>query len=174
MLSKLYLPFKCIHIAKIFFSFPMIILFIFLCHSGMMKMVIASELEITNVVWTDSLSNPNNQQFIDLKAQLELDMDSAFCNESSSIIILNNNETTKRCYTEVSSFTEGGSNNVMSRSMSGLSMSNGVNIQFDLHIIEAADTLPLQDEMMAYMLGAINSTGMGNFSVDANSLVISK
>ena len=150
------------------------ILFIFLYYSGMMKMVISSELEITNVVWTDSLSNPNNQQFIDLKAQLELDMDSAFCNESSSIIILNNNETTKRCYTEVSSFTEGGSNNVMSRSMSGLSMSNGVNIQFDLHIIEAADTLPLQDEMMAYMLGAINSTGMGNFSVDANSLVISK
>ena len=141
----------------------------------MMKMVISSELEITNIVWTDGLSNPNNQQFIDLKAQLELDMDSAFCNESSSIIILNNNETTKRCYTEVSSFTEGGgSNNAMSRSMSGLSMSNGVNVQFELHIIEPADSLPLQDEMIADMLGAINSTGMGNFSVDANSLVISK
>ena len=53
-------------------------------------------------------------------------------------------------------------------------MSNGVNVQFELHIIEPADSLPLQDEMMADMLGAINSTGMGNFSVDANSLVISK
>ena len=101
-------------------------------------------------------------------------MDAAFCNDSTSTIILNNNETTKRCYTEVSSFTEGGLNNVMSRSMSGLSMSNGVNVQFELHIIEPADSLPLQDEMMADMLGAINSTGMGNFSVDANSLVISK
>ena len=137
-------------------------------------MVGSSELEITNVVWTDSLSNPNSQKFIDMKAQLELGMDAAFCNDSTSIIILNNNETTKRCYTEVSSFTEGGSTNVMSRSMSGLSMSNGVNVQFELHIIEPADSLPLQDEIMANMLGAINSTGMGNFSVDANSLVISK
>ena len=140
----------------------------------MIKRVVSSELEITSVVWTDSLSNPNSQKFIDMKAELELGMDAAFCNDSTSIIILNNNETTKRCYTEVSSFTEGGSNNVMSRSMSGLSMSNGVNVQFELHIIEPADSLPLQDEMMADMLGAINSTGMGNFSVDANSLVISK
>ena len=137
-------------------------------------MVVSSELEITSVVWTDSLSNPNSQKFIDMKAELELGMDAAFCNDSTSIIILNNNETTKRCYTEVSSFTEGGSTNIMSRSMSGLSMSNGVNVQFELHIIEPADSLPLQDEMMDDMLGAINSTGMGNFSVDANSLVISK
>ena len=137
-------------------------------------MVIESELEITNVPWTDSLSNPNSQKFIDMKAQLELDMDAAFCNDSTSTITLNNNETTKRCYTEVSSFTEGGPNNVHSRSISGLSMSNGVNVQFELHIIEPADFLPLQDEIMADMLGAINSTGMGNFSVDASSLVISK
>ena len=132
-------------------------------------MVIASELEITNVVWTDSLSNPTNQEFIDMKAQLELGMDAAFCNDSSSVITLNNNETTKRCYTEVSSFTEGSAINEMSRSMS-----NGVNVQFEVHIIEPADSLPLESEMMADMLGAINSTGMGNFSVDANSLVISK
>ena len=137
-------------------------------------MVVSSELEITSVVWTDSLSNPNSQKFIDMKAQLELVMDAAFCNDPTSIIILINNETIKRCYTEVSSFTEGGLNNVMSRSMSGLSMSNGINVQFELHIIEPADSLPLQDEIMANMLGAINSTGMGNFSVDANSLVISK
>ena len=135
-------------------------------------MVVSSELEITSVVWNDSLSNPNNQKFIDMKAQLEMGMDAAFCNDSTSIII--NNETTKSCYTEVSSFTEGGSNNVMSRSMNSLSMSNGVNVQFELHIIEQADSLPLQDEMTADMLGAINLTGMGNFSVDANSLVISK
>ena len=135
-------------------------------------MVVSSELEITSVVWNDSLSNPNNQKFIDMKAQLEMGMDAAFCNDSTSIII--NNETTKSCYTEVSSFTEGDSNNVMSRSMNSLSTSNGVNVQFELHIIETADSLPLQDEMMADMLGAINSTGMGNFSVDANSLVISK
>ena len=137
-------------------------------------MVVSSELEITSVVWTDSLSNPTSQTFIDMKAQLELDMDAAFCNDSTSIIILNNNETTKHCYTEVSSFTEGGSNNVISRSVNSLSTSNGVNVQFELHIIEPADSLPLQDEMMADMLGAINSTGMGNFSVNANSLVISK
>ena len=143
-------------------------------YSGMIKMVVSSELEITSVVWTDSLSNPNNQKFIDMKAQLELVMDAAFCNDPTSIIILNNNETIKRCYTEVLSFTEGGFINVHSRSMSGLSMSNGVNVQFELHIIEPADSLPLQDEMIADMLGAINSTGMGNFSVDANSLVISK
>jgi hypothetical protein len=140
----------------------------------MIKMVVSSELEITNRLWTDSLSNPNSQEFIDMKAQLELGMDAAFCNDSTSIIILNNDETTKSCYTEVSSFTEGGSNNVVSRSMNGLSMSNGVNVQFELHIIEPEGSLPLQDEMMADMLGAINSTGMGNFSVDANSLVISK
>ena len=137
-------------------------------------MVISSELEITNVVWTDSLSNPNNQEFIDMKAQLELGMDAAFCNDSSSVIILNNNETTKRCYTEVSSFTEGSSINVISRSMNSLSTSNGVNVQFEVHIIEPADSLPNEFDMMADMLGAINSTGMGNFSVDANSLVISK
>ena len=135
----------------------------------MMKMVIASELEITNVLWTDSLSNPNSQKFIDMKAQLEMGMDAAFCNDSSSIIILNNNETTKRCYTEVSSFTEGGSINELARSMS-----NGVNVQFEIYRIEPTDSLPLESEMMADMLGAINSTGMGNFSVDANSLVISK
>jgi hypothetical protein len=138
-------------------------------YSGMMKMVIASELEITNVLWTDSLSNPNSQKFIDMKAQLEMGMDAAFCNDSSSIIILNNNETTKRCYTEVSSFTEGGSINELARSMS-----NGVNVQFEIYRIEPTDSLPLESEMMADMLGAINSTGMGNFSVDANSLVISK
>ena len=132
-------------------------------------MVIASELEITNVLWTDSLSNPNSQKFIDMKAQLEMGMDAAFCNDSSSIIILNNNETTKRCYTEVSSFTEGGSINELARSMS-----NGVNVQFEIYRIEPTDSLPLESEMMADMLGAINSTGMGNFSVDANSLVISK
>ena len=138
----------------------------------MMKMVIACEMEITNILWNDSLSDPNSQKFIDMKAQLEFGMDAAFCNDSTSIII--NNETTKSCYTEVSSFTEGGSNNVVSRSMNGLSMSNGVNVQFELHIIEPEGSLPLQDEMMADMLGAINSTGMGNFSVNANSLVISK
>ena len=92
----------------------------------------------------------------------------------SSIIILKNNETTKRCYTEVSSFTEGSSINVISRSMNSLSTSNGVNVQFEVHIIEPADSLPNEFDMMADMLGAINSTGMGNFSVDANSLVISK
>ena len=135
-------------------------------------MVVSSELEITNRPWTDSLSNPISQEFIDMKAQLEMGMDAAFCNDSTSIII--NNETTKSCYTEVSSFTEGGSNNVISRSVNSLSTSNGVNVQFELHIIEQADSLPLQDEMMADMLGAINSTGMGNFSVNANSLVISK
>ena len=137
-------------------------------------MVVSSELEITNRLWTDSLSNPNSTEFIDMKAQLELGMDAAFCDDSTSINILNNNETTKSCYTEVSSFAEGGANNVMSRSMNSLSTGNGVNVQFELHIIEQADSLPLQDEMMADMLGAINSTGMGNFSVDANSLVISK
>ena len=135
-------------------------------------MVVSSELEITNIVCNDSLSNPN--WFFDMKAQFELVMDAAFCNDPFSIIILNNNETIKRCYTEVLSFTEGGFINVHSRSMSGLSMSNGVNVQFELHIIKPADSLPLQVEMMADMLGAINSTAMGNFSVDANSLVISK
>ena len=132
-------------------------------------MVIASELEISNVVWSDSLSNPNNQEFIDMKAQLELGMNSAFCNDSSSIIILNNNQTTKRCYSKVSSFTEGSSINELLRSMS-----NGVNVQFEIHRIEPADSLPLVSEIMNDMLGAINSAGMGNFSVDANSLVISE
>ena len=49
-------------------------------------MVVSSELQITSVVWTDSLSNPNNQESIDLKAQLELGMDAAFCNDSTGCL----------------------------------------------------------------------------------------
>ena len=52
----------------------------------MMKMVISCEMEITNVLWNDSLSDPNSQKFIDMKAQLELGMDAAFCNDSTGCL----------------------------------------------------------------------------------------
>ena len=50
-------------------------------------MVISCEMEITNVLWNDSLSDPNSQKFIDMKAQLELGMDAAFCNDSTGYSI---------------------------------------------------------------------------------------
>jgi hypothetical protein len=48
----------------------------------MFEMVIESELKITNIPWNDSLSNPNSQLFVEMKAQLEMDMGNAFCNNS--------------------------------------------------------------------------------------------
>ena len=50
--------------------------------SEMFEMMIESELKITNIPWNDNLSNPNSQLFVEMKAQLEVDMDNAFCNNS--------------------------------------------------------------------------------------------
>ena len=57
----------------------MLTLFLF---SEMFEMMIESELKITNIPWNDSLSNPNSLLFVEMKAQLEMDMDNAFCNNS--------------------------------------------------------------------------------------------
>ena len=57
----------------------MLTLFLF---SEMFEMMIESELKITNIPWNDSLSNPNSQLFVEMKAQLETDMANAFCNNS--------------------------------------------------------------------------------------------
>ena len=89
-------------------------------------MAVESELKITNVPWNDSLSDTNSTEFVQLKDQLEAEMDMAFCNSTSSV---NDNAD---CYTEVTGFTEG-----------------SINVIFFIIRIEIYRLLPAMDDILA-------------------------
>ena len=115
-------------------------------------MAIESELKITNVPWNDSLSDTNSTEFVQLKDQLEAEMDMAFCNSTSSV---NDNAD---CYTEVTGFTEG-----------------SINVIFIIIRIEVFKFLPAVDEILADMQIAVaNSGGIGDFEVEESSVIVSK
>ena len=115
-------------------------------------MAVESELKITNVPWNDSLSDTNSTEFVQLKDQLEAEMDMAFCNSTSSV---NDNAD---CYTEVTGFTEG-----------------SINVIFIIIRIEVFKFLPAVDEILADMQIAVaTSGGIGNFEVEESSVIVSK
>ena len=115
-------------------------------------MAVESELKITNVPWNDSLSDTNSTEFVQLKDQLEAEMDMAFCNSTSSV---NDNAD---CYTEVTGFTEG-----------------SINVIFIIIRIEVFKFLPAIDEILADMQIAVaTSGGIGNFEVEESSVIVSK
>ena len=116
------------------------------------EMAVESELKITNVPWNDSLSDTNSTEFVQLKDQLEAEMDMAFCNSTSSV---NDNAD---CYTEVTGFTEG-----------------SINVIFIIIRIEVFKFLPAVDEILADMQIAVaTSGGIGNFEVEESSVIVSK
>ena len=118
------------------------------------EMAVESELKITNVPWNESLNDSNSTEFVQMKTQLEADMDMAFCNNTLS---LNDSESTD-CYTEVTGFTEG-----------------SINVLFLVIRIEIYRLLPVIDDILADMQLAVTAGGgIGNFAVDKSSLVISK
>ena len=115
-------------------------------------MAVESELKITNVPWNDTLSDTNSTEFVQLKDQLEAEMDMAFCNSTSSV---NDNAD---CYTEVTGFTEG-----------------SINVIFIIIRIEVFKFLPAIDEILADMQIAVaTSGGIGNFEVEESSVIVSK
>ena len=122
----------------------------------MVEMVIESELKITNAPWNDSLSDPNSQAFVDLKDQLEDDMDAAFCGEANATNATNGNGN-RTCYTEVTGFTEG-----------------SINVLFLIIRIEIAKMLPKVVDILADMQEAIVTDGIGSFDINQNTLMISE
>ena len=115
-------------------------------------MAVESELKITNVPWNDSLSDTNSAEFVQLKDQLEAEMDMAFCNSTSSV---NDNAD---CYTEVTGFTEG-----------------SINVIFIIMRIEVFKFMPAVDEILADMQIAVaTSGGIGDFEVEESSVIVSK
>ena len=114
----------------------------------MFQMVITSQLKITNVPWNDSLSNPSSELFIEMKEQLEMDLDTAFCNKPNTI----------SCHSGVLAFTEG-----------------SINVLFEImNTIEENDLLPNQSAILADMQESIISVGIGTFTVNETSLMIGK
>ena len=98
--------------------------------------------------WNDSLSNPSSELFIEMKGQLDMDLDTAFCNKPNTI----------SCHAEVLSFSEG-----------------SINVLFEvMNTIEVVDFQPNQSAILADLQESIISIGIGNFTVDETSLTIGK
>ena len=114
----------------------------------MVSLEIVSQLKITNVPWNDSLSNPSSESFIEMKGQLDMDLDTAFCNKPNTI----------SCHAEVLSFSEG-----------------SINVLFEImNTIEENYMLPNQSAILADMQESIISVGIGTFTVNETSLMIGK
>ena len=125
--------------------------FIFQDEQELVKMVFEGELKITNIPWNDSLTDPESKAYMDLKSDLEDDMDESFCSKPSKT----NESENSTCHTRVIGFSQG-----------------SINVFFLIIKIEVANSLPILSEVLTTMLEALNSVGLGEFIVDKTSVKI--
>ena len=125
--------------------------FIFQAEQELVEMVFEGELKITNIPWNDSLNDPESKAYMDLKSDLEDNMDKSFCSKPS----ITNESDNSTCYTRVTGFSEG-----------------SVNVFFLIIKIEVANSLPILSEDLTSILEALNSVGLGEFIVDKTSVKI--
>ena len=114
-------------------------------------MVFEGELKITNIPWNDSLTDPESKAYMDLKSDLEDDMDESFCSKPSKT----NESENSTCHTRVIGFSQG-----------------SINVFFLIIKSEVANSLPILSEVLTTMLEALNSVGLGEFIVDKTSVKI--
>ena len=117
---------------------------------------IESELKITDVEWSDNLTDPDSEMYLDMQNELEGDMTDVFCDDENSTFAMVDNDT---CSIEVTNFTEG-----------------SVIIQFFLTKMELNSTLQKKadSDFLAEMGEKMNKKGLKKFKVDKKSLKISK
>ena len=115
---------------------------------------VPSELKITNVNWNNNLSDPSSQLAIEMKQNVETELDKAFCNVS-----VISNGISENCTTSIYGFTQG-----------------SVNVLFYLsEIIETSPVaFPNQSQILTNMKQSIISGGLGYYAVNESSLSISK
>ena len=122
----------------------------------LVEVSIESELKITDVEWSDNLTDPNSEMYLEMQNDLEGDMTDVFCDDENSTFAMVDNDT---CSIEVTNFTEG-----------------SVIIQFFLTKMELNSTLQKKadSDFLAEMGEKMNKKGLKKFKVDKRSLKISK
>ena len=124
----------------------------------LVELVIDSELKITDVEWSDNLTDPDSEMYLEMQNDLEEEMTDVFCDEVevNSTFSLVDNST---CSIEVTAFTEG-----------------SVIVAFFLTKMDLNSTLQSKDDadILAEMEEKLNKKGMKKFKVDKKSLKISK
>merc|ERR1712064_265001 len=115
---------------------------------------IESELKITDVEWSDNLTDPDSEMYLDMQNELEGDMTDVFCDDEHGTFAMVDNDT---CSIEVTNFTEG-----------------SVIIQFFLTKMELNSTLQKKadSDFLAEMGEKMNKKGLKKFKVDKKSLKI--
>jgi hypothetical protein len=122
----------------------------------LVELVIDSELKITDVEWSDNLTDPDSEMYLEMQNDLEEEMTAVFCDEENSTFAMVDNNT---CSVEVTNFTEG-----------------SVNVMFSITKMDLNSTLQSKDDadILAEMEEKLNKKGMKKFKVDKKSLKISK
>ena len=119
----------------------------------MIEVIVESEFKITNVPWNNNLSDPNSQTFMEMKTQLETELENVFCNKS-----MVTGKESESCSIKVLGFTEG-----------------SINVLFQINdVVEiSVNSLPNDAQILSNMQQKI-SEGIGNYVISENSTSISK
>ena len=59
----------------------------------LVELVIDSELKITDVEWSDNLTNPDSEMFLQMQNDLEEDMTEVFCDDNRQVKLLQGHAT---------------------------------------------------------------------------------
>ena len=120
----------------------------------MYEITVESELKITNVPWNSNLSDSNSHAFIEMKIQVEKELDKAFCKKS-----IVENGVSKGCHVEVFGFSEG-----------------SVNVWFQINEVTelVGDNMPTDAQTLSNMQQSLALGGLGNYAVNQSSVTISK
>ena len=116
--------------------------------------MIESELKITDIDWSDNLTNPDSEMFLEMQDDLEEEMTLLFCDEANSTFELVENDT---CSVEVTNFTVG-----------------SVIVGFSLTKLELSSEVEEEADELDRMREKISKKGMKKYKVDKESLKISK
>ena len=121
----------------------------------MYQIFVTSELKMTNVNWNDNLSDPNSQRYIEMKQNVETELDKAFCNVS-----VISNGISESCTTLIYDFTQGSVNVLF--------------YVFETVEISLVALQSLQSQILTNMKQSINSRGLGYYAVNESSVLIGK
>ena len=115
----------------------------------MVERIIESQLKITNVSWSEDLSNETSLIYMEMKDQLEVDLAYAFCLEM---------DNSSNCHVEVTGFSHG-----------------SVIVHFRVVLKEPSNGMSSEEEILEDMHSSIASKGnIGSYAVNESSFMISE
>ena len=119
----------------------------------LVEVSIESELKITDVEWSDNLTDPDSEMYLEMQDDLEGDMTDVFCDDENSTFAMVANDT---CSIEVTNFTEG-----------------SVIVHFSLTKMELNSTLQKKadSDILAEMGEKMNKKGLKKFKTGITNSV---